>query len=180
MPRAPAKTALLRARRRLSTVLYYSLCCCVVPRQQIESFVRDNLSFLLPKPKWMGDIVTQETFAQLMLTRGDLGRMNQCFREIDYDDSGSIDVQEFLAYVEAPLTSFSMRVFSIMDTDESGSMDFKEFVIACWNYCSFEKAGLILFAYELYDSDKDGTMSVNECKVRETLDIDRETVTERQ
>jgi hypothetical protein len=43
-------------------------------------------------------------------------------------------------------------------------MDFREFVIACYNYCSFEKQGLILFAYELYDADHNGSMSVPECK----------------
>jgi len=66
--------------------------------------------------------------------------------------------------VDVDPTPFNKRVFGIMDEDGSGEMDFREFVVATWNYCSFEKTGLIHFTYDLYDSDRNGTMSVDECK----------------
>jgi len=151
--------------KKLKKILYFGLCCCCCPSRHIRRFVRNNFHCLLPRPKWMGDKITAETFATLGLSLGHLGDLHKCFKEIDEDGSGQIDIHEFLMYVDAPLTPFSKRVFGIMDEDGSGSMDFREFVIACWNYCSFEKAGLILFAYDLYDADHNGSMSVNECKV---------------
>ena len=84
--------------------------------------------------------------------------------EIDSDSSGSINVDEFLSSCDIELTPFSRRVFGIMDEDGNGEMDFREFVVATWNYCSFEKAGLTHFTYDLYDVDRSGSMSVDECK----------------
>ena len=47
-----------------------------------------------------------------------------------------------------------------MDEDQSGEIDFREFVIAIWNYCSFTKSALILFAFDLYDIDNSGTIGI--------------------
>ena len=111
-----------------------------------------------------GDEVTIKTFALLQLSRDDCSKLLGVFNEIDADLSGQIDINEFLGFVDVDSTPFSRRVFSIMDEDGSGQMDFREFVVACWNYCSFEKSGLIFFTYDLYDADKNGTMSTSECK----------------
>jgi len=115
--------------------------------------------FLEKKAEWEGDKLSTDTFKSLHLSRADVIKLHKLYREVDEDDGGTIDVKEFLNFVDTPITPFSKRVFSIMDEDGNGKLDFREFVIACWNYCSFGKRGLILFAYDLYDADSNGTMS---------------------
>jgi hypothetical protein len=74
----------------------------------------------------MGDKVTAETFATLGLSVGHLSEMHKAFREIDEDGSGSIDITEFLDYVDVKLTPFSKRVFSLMDEDGSGQVSVRK------------------------------------------------------
>ena len=150
--------------RCLRNTLYYSLCCCLVPHKTLSKGFFAVFPCLQKKVPWTGDEVTIKTFAMLQLSRDDCIKLHKAFQEIDDDGSGHIDVSEFLNYVDVDPTPFSKRVFSIMDEDGSGEMDFREFVVACWNYCSFEKSGLIFFTYDLYDADRNGTRSVKECQ----------------
>ncbi|GMF47995.1 unnamed protein product [Phytophthora fragariaefolia] len=49
-----------------------------------------------------------------------------------------------------------------MDRNGSGEVDFIEFVLAVWNYCSFNHASLVRFAYDLYDVDGSGEIEHDE------------------
>ena len=153
-----------RLERACFLTLYYSLCCCCIPHKSIRWAFFNVFPCLQKKTPWHGDETTIKTFALLALNREDCIRLLDVFNDIDTDRSGQIDVDEFLEFVDVASTPFSRRVFSIMDEDASGQMDFREFVVACWNYCSFEKSGLIFFTYDLYDADRNGTMSTAECK----------------
>ena len=52
-----------------------------------------------------------------------------------------------------------------MDADDSGELSFVEFVVALWNYCTFTKASLLRFAFELFDSDDSGFLDLDEMKL---------------
>ncbi|OWZ20854.1 hypothetical protein PHMEG_0004682 [Phytophthora megakarya] len=49
-----------------------------------------------------------------------------------------------------------------MDRNGSGEVDFIEFVLAVWNYCSFNHASLVRFAFDLYDIDGSGEIEHDE------------------
>ncbi|KAK1945482.1 hypothetical protein P3T76_002530 [Phytophthora citrophthora] len=49
-----------------------------------------------------------------------------------------------------------------MDRNGSGEVDFIEFVLAVWNYCSFNHASLVRFAFDLYDVDGSGEIEHEE------------------
>ncbi|GMF64522.1 unnamed protein product [Phytophthora lilii] len=49
-----------------------------------------------------------------------------------------------------------------MDRNRSGEVDFIEFVLAVWNYCSFNHASLVRFAFDLYDVDGSGEIEHDE------------------
>ncbi|KAF4046266.1 EF hand [Phytophthora infestans] len=57
---------------------------------------------------------------------------------------------------------FSEKAFSVMDRNGSGEVDFIEFVLAVWNYCTFNHASLIRFAFDLYDVDGSGEIEHDE------------------
>jgi hypothetical protein len=49
-----------------------------------------------------------------------------------------------------------------MDRNGSGEVDFVEFVLAVWNYCTFNHASLVRFAFDLYDVDGSGEIEHDE------------------
>ncbi len=78
------------------------------------------------------------------------------YLSIDRDGSGDIDIVEFLNFFRLKRTRFSKRAFLLMDEDGDGTLDFREFVVSAYNYCTFSKDTLVLFAFDLYDSDASG------------------------
>jgi Ca2+-binding EF-hand superfamily protein len=101
-------------------------------------------------------------FEALRLCEADIGRLRRIFRSIDVDNSGSIELLELLMYMDIERTPFTKRIFSIFDDDGSNTVDFKEFVMALWNYCTLGKATLLLFAFDIYDRDTSGELTVDE------------------
>jgi len=150
-----------KSKRRVKSAFYYSFCLCCCPTNLLKSLL--HLFIPASKQEWEKDQLSLDTFASLQLSKRDVLKLQKSFQDIDEDGSGTIDLSEFLKYVCVKSTPFSSRVFSIMDEDGNGKLDFREFVIACWNYCSFGKNGLILFAYDLYDADSNGSMNSREC-----------------
>ena len=104
------------------------------------------------------------TWNALGITRKEIEKMYRIFDQIDDDGSGELSINEFLAYFSLDRTRFAVRAFQIMDEDGSGEIDFREFVVAVYNYCTFHKMGLILFAFDLYDDDQSGAIDVDEMR----------------
>jgi len=97
-------------------------------------------------------------------------RLYEVFVQIDRDGSGEISIGEFFRYFShkrrfPQKSKFSKRVFQIMDADASGELSFVEFVVALWNYCTFTKASLLRFAFELFDADDSGFIDLDEMKL---------------
>ena len=76
----------------------------------------------------------------------------------------SIEVIEFLNFIDVDRTPFALKAFSIMDFDGSGALTFFEFSISVWNYCTLTKETLGQFAFDLYDTDGSGHMSLQEAE----------------
>lgn len=105
-----------------------------------------------------------ETFATLCIDDETLNLLYTKFCEIDVDNSGEIDIEEFYQFFKLSRTSFSDRCFTIMDKDGSGAIDFCEFVCCVWNYCSYDLPGLVKFAFGMFDLDGSGVIEVHELR----------------
>lgn len=101
-------------------------------------------------------------FEALQLSEREVSKLYRIFRKVDVDGSGQIELIELLVHIDIERTAFSERVFGIFDEDGSGEIDFREFVLALWNYCTLSRATLDLFAFDLYDRDSSGLLSVEE------------------
>jgi Ca2+-binding EF-hand superfamily protein len=86
------------------------------------------------------------------------------FNKMDKDGSGAITLKEFLYFLQLENNEFFRRAFSILDEDGSGEIDFGEFVVSLWNYCTLSEHSLMLFAFDLYDSDLSGAICQDEIK----------------
>lgn len=101
-------------------------------------------------------------FDALLLSCTDVGQLYDLFNTIDTDRSGCVSVRELFANLSTEATYFRDRVFTLFDDDGSGKIDFREFVLSLWNYCTLSKASLVMFAFDLYDTDSTGELSPEE------------------
>ena len=56
------------------------------------------------------------------------------------------------------------RIFALVDVDHSGEIDFSEFVAASVNKENLMQEGKLKAAFEYYDKDGSGSISVDEIK----------------
>lgn len=79
---------------------------------------------------------------------------------MDKDGNGTISISEFLNMLNLTfITPLVFRVFRAFDLDGSGELDLGEFIVSVWNYCTSTTRDHIAFFFDLYDTDRDGTMT---------------------
>jgi Ca2+-binding EF-hand superfamily protein len=105
----------------------------------------------------------------LALTEPAVEKFWKIYKKVDLDESGSIEIKEMLVHFDIDRTKFTKRVFGVFDEDNSGEIDLREFILALWNYCTLGKATLVIFAFDLYDSDGSGIIDGMEldCMLKE-------------
>ena len=62
-----------------------------------------------------------------------------------------------------------------MDTTGTGEINFAQFVVACWNYCTYDKNGLTGFSFKLYDTSGIGQIPMDDVftLVEDVYDLDK-------
>jgi Ca2+-binding EF-hand superfamily protein len=102
----------------------------------------------------------------LEIKRKDLKAVYKLFCKIDEDGSGHIGVEEFFDQFDLEYGAFAERAFSVMDVDRSGNshlkLDFSEFFVGLYNYCTQSHETLVKFAFDLFDIDGGGHISLIE------------------
>lgn len=103
-------------------------------------------------------------FEAFQLSPRDVEKLYRVFCTLDSDRSGLISTAELFEFLEDKEGSikFCDRIFTLFDEDASGQIDFREFVVALWNYCTLSHSSLIIFAFDLYDTDETGELSPDE------------------
>ncbi len=113
---------------------------------------------------YAGELKTEwlEVFYAMKLTRPEVVKMYEIFKNIDRDGSGAIDVVELLTLMDIERTDFTERIFSAFDKDHTGKIDFYEFVVSLWKFCTLGNGAIAVFAFDIYDTDADGILSAKE------------------
>lgn len=88
--------------------------------------------------------------------------MYRSFRKIDKDQSGDLDIEEFLSLPQLTLNPLVRRVVSIFDKNKDGSISFEEFVTGLSTLYSNNEEAKLQFAFKVYDIDDDGFISNGE------------------
>lgn len=105
----------------------------------------------------------EHVFRSINFSKTEFKKLYALFKRVDTDDSGLIDLKELCAYLNIQADVFLCRCFAIFDEDDSGFIDFGEFVLSLWNYCTHTPDSLMLFAYNLFNTNKTGHMTKEEC-----------------
>lgn len=79
------------------------------------------------------------------------------FLEVDRDESGSINYEEFCLVLEEDDSDVVRALFDIFDLDHSGTIEMKEFIVGLSAYCSTTtKEERLKFAFMICDSENTG------------------------
>merc|ERR1712118_148035 len=78
------------------------------------------------------------------------------FKQVDRDNSGTIDYSEFLQVMEEEDHPLMQRMFRLFDADASGRLELKEFIVGLSNYTSAAKTDKLKFAFMMFDEDGSG------------------------
>ena len=104
----------------------------------------------------------KQFLSHLLMGESEIVRMYNIFRSFDTDDSGSIDIVEFLTFIDVERTHFTDRAFHVLKGSKGQSMDLKEFIQAIWDYGALSSNCLIDFAFDLYDLNGSNKLNASE------------------
>lgn len=102
------------------------------------------------------------------LSQPERQKIAQLFFEIDKDNSGFLDKDEFLAVFRSisPCTEEGQlrRIIDLIDKDKSGKIDFNEFLVAMADKNSMFMQESLEEAFEYFDADKTGFLEKAELR----------------
>ena len=80
--------------------------------------------------KWM------EVFKAMKFLKSEVKQLHRIFERIgNAKRTGTIDIVEWLTFLDLERTYFTEHIFSVFDKDGTGKIDFYEFVISLWKFC---------------------------------------------
>jgi len=86
------------------------------------------------------------------------------FESVDQDNSGEINIGEFLKKFELAWDGLGRHIFDAMDISGDSTIEFPELFVGLWNYCTLDHENLKKFAFDLFDFDGSGTIDMMEFK----------------
>lgn len=87
----------------------------------------------------------------------------EVFESITDGKHDNIDLDTFISYFRFNKFDYGVdKCFSYFNITRSGNIDFLEFMVGAWNSCPENIDTLIQFAFEIYDIDEDGELSLPE------------------
>lgn len=113
---------------------------------------------------------TMSMMVQNMVTKEETARLQQVFMELDTNKDGKLQYDELLVgykkyYGEEMAKDEVDRIFELVDVDHSNEIDFSEFVTATANRGNLLQEDKLKQAFEYYDKDKSGSISVDEIRM---------------
>lgn len=92
----------------------------------------------------------------------DIVKIKIRFDDIDIDQTGEIDYNEFLDDIDETRSPFVDAVFRLVDVNGNGLLDFSEYVRIFCIYCTYSKEEILKFTFECFDADGSGAIDEEE------------------
>ena len=107
-----------------------------------------------------------ELMAYIGMSKSAMKKYLRLFMAIDKDQSGYITLIEWFVYMRLDHSKFVERAFAQMDINKEGEsaqqLDVTEFFIGLVNFCFFPQTFLSRYVFDLYDDDKNGSITIHE------------------
>lgn len=94
----------------------------------------------------------------LQFTKKDVAKFERAYFEIDFDETGEIDYDEFMKFVECDRSPFSDAVIALVDEAGSGTLRFNEFFRVVCIYAMYTQEQIMEFCFQTFDKDGSGTI----------------------
>jgi serine/threonine-protein phosphatase 2B regulatory subunit len=107
----------------------------------------------------------KDLYTNMGFSENDIAILYNYFCDIDKDASHNIDIMELMEHLNMGSVKekyWLKKLFSMFDDDGSGTIDFHEFVVSTWSYCTLHRATLLLFTFDVYDTDHNGSLIMDE------------------
>ncbi|GMH95313.1 hypothetical protein TrST_g7375 [Triparma strigata] len=105
----------------------------------------------------------------LKMSKREKTKYLRLFQAIDKDSSGYISLIEWFVHMKMDHSKFVERAFRQMDINSEGEsnqqLDVCEFFIGLMNFCFFPQEKLSRFMFDLYDDDKNGSITIAELEL---------------
>lgn len=98
----------------------------------------------------------------LQFTEKDVGKFERAFFQIDFDESGQIDYDELMKFLELDRSPFSDSVIALVDETGEGSLKFNEFFRVVCIYSMYTQTDILQFCFQTFDKDGSGTIDEEE------------------
>ena len=80
--------------------------------------------------KWLKE------FRAMKFSHQEIKDIYDIFNQLDVNQLGGIDIDQWLTFLQQPRNSFMERCFCSFDQSDSHLMNFYEFVVSCWKFCT--------------------------------------------
>ena len=109
-----------------------------------------------------------KVFNALGFTKSDLNILYRYFKRLDFNDSGTVDVIEFICVNNLDSNEKNVScaeiIFRLFDSNQDAKLNFMELLIALWVFCSYSKHDLASFTFQVFDTDNSGILLTPELK----------------
>jgi len=93
---------------------------------------------------------------------GDVDRIKIVFDDIDLDESGEIDYDEFLKFCAEPRSPYTDALMNMVDEEGTGVLNFNMFFRLICMYCVYTQEDILQFVFQTFDKDSSGTIDEEE------------------
>lgn len=94
----------------------------------------------------------------LKFTEKDVGKFERAFFQIDIDESGEIDYDEFMEFLGEERSPYSDAVIALVDESGTGCLKFNEFFRVVCIYSMYTQTQILEFCFQTFDKDGSGTI----------------------
>jgi Ca2+-binding EF-hand superfamily protein len=109
-------------------------------------------------------VETRNDLAKLQLSSSQIDTFLAAFHKIDRNNSGFINIKEFIDTLKIERTIASEEVFEDMDFTHDGRISFREFTLLIWRFCTRGLESIAEFAFDIYDTDNSQELTQDEIK----------------
>jgi Ca2+-binding EF-hand superfamily protein len=93
-----------------------------------------------------------------------LNRIFHEFHKLAGDDYYTVDLEAFLAFIQAPNPPMMSVLYQFLDKEKTGQLTFYQYMVYNWHFLSASDDCMAAMCFQMFDTDKNSSIEVYEVK----------------